>query len=66
MRIFDSSVKKDIMKYSEPITDRFIYFLRYMADEKKYTEHNIINIVEKPYKYNYEFNQFCEEEGYNG
>ena len=33
MRIFDSSVKNDIMKYSEPITDRFIYFLRYMADE---------------------------------
>tara|TARA_R100000808_G_C2131831_1_gene140892 strand:- start:893 stop:1093 length:201 start_codon:yes stop_codon:yes gene_type:complete len=66
MRIFDSSVKNDIMKYSEPITDRFIYFLHYLRDEKHYNGRDIINVVAKPYKYNNEFNQFCEEEGYNG
>ena len=52
---------KDIMEYCNPMTDRFIFFLRYMADEKHYTEHNIINIVAEPYKYNDLFNEFYKE-----
>ena len=50
---------KDIMKYRD--TSTFIFFLRYMADEKHYTEHNIIDIMESPYKWNKEFNEFYEE-----
>tara|TARA_Y100001972_G_scaffold118452_1_gene158568 strand:+ start:140 stop:331 length:192 start_codon:yes stop_codon:yes gene_type:complete len=63
MRIYDSSVKNDVMKYWD--TSTFIFFLNWLHDEKNYTGRDIINVVESPYKYNKEFNQFYEEE-YNG
>ena len=40
--------------------DRFGFFLRWLADEKKFNEYGIISVVEKPYKYKdlwLEFNQ---------
>jgi len=54
---------KDIIKYLD--TSTFIFFLNWLHDEKNYNGRNIINVVESPYKYNKEFNQFYEEE-YNG
>ena len=49
------------MEYCEPITDRFIYFLNWLYDEKNYNGRDVINVVAKPYKYNDLFNEFYEE-----
>ena len=56
---------KDIMEYCEPITDRFIYFLNWLYDEKNYNGRDVINVVAKPYKYSDLFNEFYKEV-YNG
>lgn len=50
---------KDIIKYWD--TSTFIFFLNWLYDEKNYTGRDIINVVESPYKWNKEFNEFYKE-----
>ena len=59
MRIYDSEVKKDVMKYFD--TSTFIFFLNWLYDEKNYNGRDIINVVESPYKYNDLFNEIYKE-----
>ena len=41
---------------------QFIFFLRWLDEEKGWNASVIIDVVEKPYKYNQEFNIYLEEE----
>ena len=42
-------------------TDTFIFFLRWLDEEKGWNASVIIDVVEKPNKYNREFNIYLEE-----
>ena len=43
-------------------TDTFIFFLRWLDEEKGWNASVIIDVVEKPNKYNREFNIYLEEQ----
>ena len=47
-------------------TDTFIFFLRWLDEEKGWNASVIIDVVEKPNKYNREFNIYLEEEKWIG
>ena len=44
---------------------RFIFFLRWLAEDHHYDADMIINVVESPYKYRTRWFEFCEREEEN-
>ena len=42
--------------------DDFTPFLRWLVRNYNYNEQQVIDVVEKPYKYNYLYEEFSDEE----